>query len=96
MLNTSSHAVYYLIFAALMIGTYLTVQAAFIDLGAFNTVVALAIACIKGDAGGPVLHAREVQHPADLGGRRRQHLLAGDPARADFSDYLTRPWRTFG
>ena len=39
--------VYYLIFAALMVGTYLTVQAAFIDLGAFNTVVALAIACVK-------------------------------------------------
>ena len=34
--------VYHLIFAALMVGTYLTVQAAFIDLGAFNTVVALA------------------------------------------------------
>ena len=39
--------VYYLIFAALMVGTYLTVQAAFIDLGVFNTVVALAIACVK-------------------------------------------------
>ena len=38
---------YYLIFALLMLGTYLTVQAAFIDLGAFNTVVALAIACVK-------------------------------------------------
>ena len=39
--------VYYLVFAALMVGTYLTVQAAFIDLGVFNTVVALAIACAK-------------------------------------------------
>jgi cytochrome c oxidase subunit IV len=39
--------VYYLIFAALMVGTYLTVQAAFIDLGVFNTVVALGIACAK-------------------------------------------------
>ncbi len=75
--------VYYLIFAALMVGTYLTVQAAFIDLGAFNTVVALAIACMKATLVDPVLHAREVQHPADVGGRRRQRLLAGDPARAD-------------
>ena len=39
--------VYYVIFAALMVGTSLTVQAAFVDLGPLNTVVALAIAVIK-------------------------------------------------
>jgi cytochrome c oxidase subunit 4 len=38
---------YYAIFAALMVGTALTVWVAFIDLGAMNTVVALAIACTK-------------------------------------------------
>jgi cytochrome c oxidase subunit 4 len=39
---------YYLIFAALMLGTALTVGAAFVDLGnTANTVVALAIACTK-------------------------------------------------
>jgi cytochrome c oxidase subunit IV len=48
----SSHVVpkslYYTIFLALMVGTGLTVWAAFVDLGAtLNTVVALAIACTK-------------------------------------------------
>jgi cytochrome c oxidase subunit IV len=38
---------YYTIFGLLMLGTTLTVGAAFLDLGAFNTVVALAIACTK-------------------------------------------------
>jgi cytochrome c oxidase subunit 4 len=38
---------YYTIFGLLMLGTALTVGAAFLDLGAFNTVVALAIACTK-------------------------------------------------
>ncbi len=39
---------YYLIFTALMVGTALTVGAAFVDLGnTANTVVALAIACTK-------------------------------------------------
>ena len=39
--------VYYLIFATLMLCTYLTVQAAFLDLGPFNTIVAMAIAVLK-------------------------------------------------
>jgi len=39
--------VYFSVFAALMVLTALTVFAATKDLGAFNTVVALAIACIK-------------------------------------------------
>ena len=38
---------YYLIFAALMAGTGLTVAAAFIDMGVFNNVVALTIAVTK-------------------------------------------------
>jgi cytochrome c oxidase subunit IV len=38
---------YLLIFGALLIGTALTVGAAFIDLGAFNPVLAILIACIK-------------------------------------------------
>ena len=37
----------------------------------------------EGDAGGAVLHARAIQHPADLGGRGRQRVLARDPADAD-------------
>jgi cytochrome c oxidase subunit 4 len=38
---------YYTIFSLLMVGTAITVGVAFLDLGAFNTVVALAIACTK-------------------------------------------------
>jgi len=38
---------YFTIFALLMLGTAITVWAAFLDLGALNTVVALAIACTK-------------------------------------------------
>lgn len=39
--------VYLAVFAALMVGTYLTVWAAGRDFGAFNTVVALGIAVTK-------------------------------------------------
>lgn len=39
--------IYFAVFAALMIGTTLTVWAAFFDFGALNTVIALAIAGIK-------------------------------------------------
>ena len=39
--------VYYTIFAILLFCTYLTVQIAFLDLGAWNTVAALAIATFK-------------------------------------------------
>ena len=38
---------YYVVFAALIVGTGLTVLAAEIDLGALNNVVMLAIACTK-------------------------------------------------
>ena len=42
-----THKVYYLVFIALVIGTILTWRVAFIDLGIFNPVIALAIACTK-------------------------------------------------
>ena len=38
---------YFLVFGALMVGTYLTVWAAGKDFGAFNTVVAMGIATTK-------------------------------------------------
>jgi cytochrome c oxidase subunit 4 len=38
---------YYTIFGALILGTFLTVVAAKVDLGVFNNVVMLAIACAK-------------------------------------------------
>ncbi|HEY6376620.1 MAG TPA: cytochrome C oxidase subunit IV family protein [Edaphobacter sp.] len=38
---------YSLVFVTLLIGTAITVAAAYVDLGIFNPVVALAIACTK-------------------------------------------------
>lgn len=38
---------YFGVFAALLIGTALTVAVAFLDLGAMNNVVMLTIACVK-------------------------------------------------
>jgi cytochrome c oxidase subunit 4 len=38
---------YYGVFLALMVGTALTVVVAFFDLGVFNNIVMLTIACIK-------------------------------------------------
>ena len=38
---------YSMVFAALLVGTAITVGAAFINMGALNPVVALAIACTK-------------------------------------------------
>jgi cytochrome c oxidase subunit 4 len=38
---------YYIIFGILMLCTYLTVQIAFFDLGALNTIAALVIAVFK-------------------------------------------------
>lgn len=42
-----SPKVYGLIFGALLLGTGLTVGASYIEMGDYNAVVALAIACIK-------------------------------------------------
>ncbi len=47
--HTAPHATktYYVIFAALLVCTYLTWQVAYFDLGRLNTVVALSIAGLK-------------------------------------------------
>ena len=45
--HVSPKSTYYLIFGALMIGTVITVAAAFIDLGIFNFPVAISIAITK-------------------------------------------------
>ena len=42
-----SPKIYLIIFSSLMLGTYLTVKAAYINLGQLNIVVALGIATIK-------------------------------------------------
>ncbi len=42
-----SPKIYAVIFGSLMLGTYITYKAAYVDLGKFNIVIALAIATIK-------------------------------------------------
>ena len=44
---SSATRIYYVIFAVLLVCTYLTWQVAYFDLGRLNTVVALAIAGLK-------------------------------------------------
>jgi cytochrome c oxidase subunit 4 len=88
--------VYYVVFAVLMVGTYLTVQAAYFDLGAFNTVVAVGIAVIK--AALVVLFFMHVKYSTRL----TWAVVAGSLFWLGilfvltFSDYLTRAWRTYG
>ena len=45
--HVAPKSLYYMIFGALMIGTIITVAVAFVDLGYFNNVVMLTIACAK-------------------------------------------------
>ena len=45
--HVAPKSLYYTIFLALIVGTALTVAAAYVDLGYFNNVVMLAIACTK-------------------------------------------------
>ena len=88
--------VYYLIFAALMIGTGITVGVAFVDLGAFNAVVALTIAVAKATL--VVLYFMHVRYSTRL----TWAVVAGSVfwlgilLALTFSDYLTRGKGTFG
>ena len=88
--------VYYLIFAALMIGTAITVAVALVDLGALNAVVALSIAVAKATL--VVLYFMHVRYSTKL----TWAVVAGSVfwlgilLALTFSDYVTR-WRgTFG
>ena len=88
--------IYYVIFGLLLLCTYLTVQVAFIDLGPFNTVVALGIACFKAIV--VVLYFMHLKYSPRLtwlvvvGGLFWLGILFVHT----FSDYLTRGWLTFG
>src|SRR5215210_1687330 len=87
---------YYLIFAALMVFTAITVGVAFLDLGPMNTVVALAIACTKATL--VVLFFMHVKYSTRL----TWAVVAGSIfwlgilITLTMSDYLTRVWRTYG
>ncbi len=87
---------YYAIFAALMVLTAITVWVSAIDLGALNTVVALAIAGFKAVL--VVLFFMHVKYSTRLtkvavvGGIYWLGILLA----LTLSDYLTRHWRTYG
>jgi cytochrome c oxidase subunit 4 len=88
--------VYYTIFAILMFCTYLTVQIAFLDLGAFNTIAALTIAVFKAVL--VVLFFMHVKYSSRLTWAVviGSIFWLGILLTLTLSDYLTRGWRTFG
>src|SRR5215510_12026125 len=87
---------YYTIFAILMFCTYLTVQIAFFDLGALNTIAALAIAVFKATI--VVLFFMHVKYSTRLTWLVITGSLfwLGIMLALTMSDYLTRAWRTYG
>lgn len=84
--------VYLSIFAALLVGTLLTVGASFIEMGAFNPVVALGIACIKATL--VVLFFMHIKYSSRLmkmtvgAGVFTFLILVG----MSMSDYISRAW----
>jgi cytochrome c oxidase subunit IV len=88
--------VYYTIFAILMFCTYLTVQIAFFDLGALNTIAALGIACFKATI--VILFFMHVKYSTRLTWAvvLGSIFWFGILIALTMSDYLTRVWRTFG
>jgi len=87
---------YAVVFASLLLLTYLTVQIAFIDLGRLNTVAAIGIATIKAVL--VVLFFMHVKYGTNLtravvaGGLYWWFILIA----LTLADYFTRAWRTFG
>ena len=88
--------VYYTIFAILLFCTYLTVQIAFLDLGALNAVAALVIAVFK--AALVVLFFMHVKYSSRLTWAVviGSVFWLGILLALTMSDYLTRGWRTYG
>jgi cytochrome c oxidase subunit 4 len=88
--------VYYTIFGILMLCTYLTVQIAFFDLGALNTVAALGIAVLKATL--VVLFFMHVKYSTRLTWVvvLGSIFWFGILLTLTMSDYLTRAWRTYG
>ena len=88
-----SRKVYFAIFAALMVGTAVTVWVAFIDLGGqFNTIVALTVAVIKATL--VVLYFMHVRYSSRL-----TWVIVGSGLfwlgimfALTLSDYLSRGW----
>ncbi len=83
---------YALIFGALLLGTALTVGASYIDMGRWNPVVALAIACTKA-----VLVILFFMHVAYSSRVTKLTVLAGFftflvLVTMTLSDYISRAW----
>ena len=88
--------VYYAVFGTLLALTGVTVAVAYMDLGAFNTVAAIAIACFKALI--VVLYFMHVKYSTRL---VKLTVIAGlywmgILLALTLSDYLTRGWGTFG
>ena len=88
--------VYYTIFGILLFCTYLTVQIAFLDLGALNAVAALGIAVFKATL--VVLFFMHVKYSTRLTWAvvLGSIFWLGILLALTMTDYLTRVWRTYG
>src|SRR5262249_14974176 len=88
--------VYYTVFAALILCTYLTVQITFFDLGPLNAIAALGIAVLKATL--VVLFFMHVKYSTRLTWLvvLGSVFWLGIMLALTFGDYLTRAWRTFG
>jgi cytochrome c oxidase subunit 4 len=88
--------IYYTIFAILMLCTGLTVWVAFLDLGALNTIAALAIAVFKATL--VVLFFMHVKYSTRLTWAVVVGSIfwLGILLVLTMGDYLTRGWRTYG
>jgi cytochrome c oxidase subunit 4 len=90
--HVAPKSMYYLVFLALLVGTGLTVAAAFVDMGAMNNVVMLVIALIKATL--VILFFMHVRWSSKLtwviamAGFFWLLILFG----VTMSDYLTRGW----
>jgi cytochrome c oxidase subunit 4 len=87
--------VYYTIFGILMLCTYLTVQIAFIDLGALNAIAALGIAVFKAVL--VVLFFMHVKYSTRLTWAvvLGSVFWFGILIALTLGDYLTRSWSAF-
>jgi cytochrome c oxidase subunit 4 len=83
---------YFLIFGALLLGTALTIGATYVDMGPWNPVVALAIACAKATL--VVLFFMHIKYSSKLmkltvgAGVFTFLVLVG----MSMSDYISRAW----
>lgn len=90
--HIGSLKIYFAIFVTLLVLTYLTVQAAFLDLGRMNTIIAMAIAALKATL--VILYFMHVKYSSRL---TRLVVVAALLWLAillvvTMSDYLTRGW----